>query len=196
MDSKHGQIGQSRRGNREKKISECETSCQPPLHINQFVQLLTGIENHREPGSGEGGGGGVGGGVDGGQCSSEVVSENLARLEVITGQDVTAGRTVWHGCIQCPIDGFVGSDQIVLIREINLSSSSPGSCLLQQPDGGFQLSREHQLYYEVQVALRVSGRRSCYFVISNSRHFHYQVVARDLHLWSTVINPTLNTGTV
>ena len=199
MDSKHGQIGQRRRGNREKKISECETSCQSPLHINQFVHLLTGAgggEKDAEPDDGGGGGGGGGGGLS--SCASEVVSLALARLRVITGQDVTGGRTVWQRCIHCPIDGFVGTDQIVLIREISLSSSSPGrgSCLLQQPDGGFQLSRGHQFYYEVQVALKVSGRRSCYFVIINSRDLHYQVVGRDQHLWSTVLNPTLNTHTM
>ena len=173
MDSEHGQIGQRRRGNREKKISECETSCQPPpLHLNQFVQLLTGGEL-------------------GGQPGGEVVSQGLARLRLITGQDVTPGRTVWQDCIHCPIDGFVGTDQIVLIREINLSSSSPENCLLQLPDGGFQLSRDHEFYYEVQVALKVSGRRSCYLVIITSRDFLYQLVGRDLKLWSTVISPTL-----
>ena len=54
------------------------------------------------------------------------------------------------------------------------------------------MSRDHELYYEVQVALKVSGRRSCYFVMMVSRDFHYQVVDRDDHLWATVINPTLN----
>ena len=178
MDSKHGQIGERRRGNREKKISESEGSCQPPpLTRHQFIQLLTGREKGWEPA---------------GQSSREVVARALARLKWMTGQDVTGGRTVSHQCIQCPIDGFVGTDQIVLIREINLSSSSPECCLLQQPDGGFHLSRDHELYYEVQVALKVSGRRSCYFVMMVSRDFHYQVVDRDDHLWLTVINPTLN----
>ena len=198
MDSKHGQIGQRRRGNREKKISECQTSCQYPLHINQFVQLLTGGAAGEKDGDLDGGDDGGDDGGGGGQSSSEVVSLALARLRVITGQDVTGGRTVCHRCIHCPIDGFVGTDQIVLIKEIHLSSSSPASCLLQQPDGGFQLSRGHQFYYEVQVALRVSGRRSCYFVIINTLdlQLHYQVVGRDQHLWSTVINPTLNTFTM
>ena len=177
MGSEHGQIRQRRRGNREKKISECETSCQPsPLHVSQFVQLLTGGEH----------GGQAGVGPDG-----EVVSQALVRLRLITGQDVSQGWTVWQDCIHCPIDGFVGTDQIVLIREINLSSSSLESCLLQLPDGGFQLSRDHEFYYEVQVALKVSGRRSCYLVIMTSRDFLYMVVGRDLHLWSTVINPML-----
>ena len=130
------------------------------------------------------------------QPSREVVALALARLKRITGQDVSGGRTVSHQCIQCPIDGFVGTDQIVLIREINLSSSSPECCLLQQPDGGFRLSREHQFYYEVQVALKVSGRRSCYFVIWTRGDFHYQVVGRDHHLWSSVINPALDTCTM
>ena len=183
MDSEHGQIGQRRRGEREKKISECEESCQPPplplpLHINQFLQLLTGKEKDWKPAS---------------QPSREVVALALARLRRITGQDVKGGRTVSHQCIQCPIDGFVGTDQIVLIREMNLSSSSPGRCLLQQPDGGFRLSRNHEFYYEVQLALKVSGRRSCYFVILINRDFHYQLVGRDHQLWSSVINPTLNT---
>ena len=184
MDSKHGQIGQSRGGNREKKISESEPGCQPPpavLHISQFVQLLPGGEKE---------------GRVGGPPGGEVLTRALARLRVITGQDVTGGLTVSHRCILCPIEGFVGRDQIVLIREVNLSSSSPGCRLLQQPDGGIQLSRDHQFYYEVQLALEVTGRRSCYLVITTSRDLHYQVVAWDQQLWATVIQPTLNTCTM
>ena len=178
MDSKHGQIGQRRRGDGEKKISECEGSChQPPLHISQ---RLRGREAGWETA---------------GRASREVTALALARLGRITGRDVTGGRTVSHQCIHCPIDGFVGTDQIVLIREVNLSSSSPGRCLLQQPDGGFRLSRNHEFYYEVQLALKVSGRRSCYFVILINRDFHYQLVGRDHQLWSSVINPTLNSCT-
>lgn len=130
--------------------------------------------------------------VDGGRREGRggpgpgLVVAALHSLALMTGQDVTQGRTVSHHCLLCPIDGFVGTDRIVIVKWLNLSPSDQESP--QTP----QFSPEPEHYYEAQVALGVSGRESCYLVLLTSSDLYCHLVVRDLRLWTRVIDPALH----
>ena len=218
MGSKHEQIGRTMenvdrgiRGKAKKEMSGCNTrlvlqngyqSCHPKsglkLHASDFgnvirmqdIQQKTSSFAITQNGSGK-------------EPITDICMDEqkaaLLKLQMITGQRVSEANTIMrNGWLECSISGFLGENTIVVIKNISskisfneAAENDPKFCLRLLKDSRLALSTEHDFWYEVQGCLQICDKEKCYFVVTSSQEFYYQIVDRDLSLWDNVLLPKL-----
>ena len=123
----------------------------------------------------------------------------LLKLQMITGQRISEANTIMrNGWLECSISGFLGENTIVVIKNISskisfneAAKNDPKFCLRFLKDSRLALSTEHDFWYEVQGCLKICDKEKCYFVVTSSQEFYYQIVDRDPSLWDNLLLPKL-----
>ena len=123
----------------------------------------------------------------------------LLKLQMITGQRISEANTIMrNGWLECSISGFLGENTIVVIKNISseiafneAAKNDPTFCLRFFKDSRLALSTEHDFWYEVQGCLQICDKEKCYFVVTSSQEFYYQIVDRDPSLWDNLLLPKL-----